>query len=79
MKYRPEQEIRIDNRNLYVIDCANYNGKDYIYAQEIDTEEDDLTMNYFVYEVGEHDSLVEDQTILNPLLGIFSEKIREKI
>ncbi len=79
MKYNPEQEITIDNRKLYVITCANYEGKEYIYAQEIDEEEDDLKMNYFIYEVGEKDILVEDSELLTNLFKVFEEKLKEEM
>ena len=79
MKYSPEQEITIDNHDLYIISCINYLGKDYIYAQEFDEKHDDLTMNYFVYEVGENDIQVNDKSLLDELLVKFYEEIKKEM
>ncbi len=79
MKYNKEQEITIDNRKLYVLSSIIYGGKNYIYAQEIDEEEDDLKMSYFIYEAGINDTMVTDEILINELLKKFSEDIKERL
>ena len=79
MKYNKEQEITIDDRKLYVLSSIIYGGKNYIYAQEIDEEEDDLKMSYFIYEAGINDTMVTDEILINELLKKFSEDIKERL
>ena len=79
MKYNKEQEITIDNRKLYVLSSIIYGGKNYIYEQEIDEEEDDLKMSYFIYEAGINDTMVTDEILINELLKKFSEDIKERL
>ena len=79
MKYNKEQEITIDNRKLYVLSSIIYGGKNYIYAQEIDEEEDDLKMSYFIYEAGINDTMVTDEILINELLKKFSEDIKDRL
>ena len=79
MKYSPEDEVVIDNRNLLILASVNYAGKEYIYAQEIDEENDDLLLNYFVYEAGEPDKLVTDESLRNVLLEMFIKELKKEM
>ena len=79
MKYSPEDEVVIDNRSLYVLADINYAGKEYFYAQEIDEEDDDLSLNYFVYEAGDVDTLVDDLELRNKLLELFVEELKKEM
>ena len=79
MKYSPRDEARIDNRNLLILADVNYAGKEYFYAQEYDEEEEDLTLNYFVYEAGEPDKLVTDEGLRNTLLEMFINELKKEM
>ena len=46
MRFEREQEIKIDNKVVYIIDVLELNESQYLYVQEVDEDEDDLIDKY---------------------------------
>ncbi|MBO5096045.1 MAG: hypothetical protein J6B98_04145, partial [Bacilli bacterium] len=48
MTFVREQEIKIENKDVYIIEVLTYENDQYIYVQEI--ENDELVDKYMVYK-----------------------------
>ena len=77
MKYEKGKEIEIDGKELYIIDIVNIEDKEYIYAQEV--LDDDLTDNYFVYEINDNPRLLEDKDRLALVLKQAVENLKNEM
>lgn len=77
MDYEIEKEVVINEKNLYIIDKINVDGKDYIYTQTV--LDDDLAEEYYVYELNDSPTLLTDADKLEKVLKLFVDDINNKI
>ena len=75
-----EQEIKIENKDVYIIEVLTYEDDQYIYVQEI--ENDELVDKYMVYKYDQERNAmihIKDEKKLEELLKMFVEKIQADI
>lgn len=77
MTFVREQEIKIENKDMYIIEVLTYEDDQYIYVQEI--ENDELVDKYMVYKYDQERNAmihIKDEKKLEELLKMFVEKIQ---
>ena len=77
MTFVREQEIKIENKDVYIIEVLTYEDDQYIYVQEI--ENDELVDKYMVYKYDQERNAmihIKDEKKLEELLKMFVEKIQ---
>lgn len=77
MTFVREQEIKIENKDVYIIEVLTYENDQYIYVQEI--ENDELVDKYMVYKYDQERNAmihIKDEKKLEELLKMFVEKIQ---
>ncbi|MBO5095461.1 MAG: hypothetical protein J6B98_01110 [Bacilli bacterium] len=80
MTFVREQEIKIENKDVYIIEVLTYEDDQYIYVQEI--ENDELVDKYMVYKYDQERNAmihIKDEKKLEELLKMFVEKIQADI
>ena len=80
MTFVREQEIKIANKDVYIIEVLTYEDDQYIYVQEI--ENDELVDKYMVYKYDQERNAmihIKDEKKLEELLKMFVEKIQADI
>ena len=80
MTFVREQEIKIENKDVYIIEVLTYENDQYIYVQEI--ENDELVDKYMVYKYDQERNAmihIKDEKKLEELLKMFVEKIQADI
>ena len=69
MTFVREQEIKIENKDVYIIEVLTYENDQYIYVQEI--ENDELVDKYMVYKYDQERNAmihIKDEKKLEELL-----------
>lgn len=82
MRFEREQEIKIDNKVVYIIDVLELNESQYLYVQEVDEDEDDLMDKYYVYKYVQSQNAmvhIKDEKELEKLLKLFADHINESL
>ena len=80
MTFVREQEIKIEGKDVYIIDVITYENEQYLYVQEI--QDDELVGDYLVYK---YDSLrnamvhIKDEKELEKLIKLFVESINKTL
>lgn len=80
MTFAREQEIKIGEKDFYIIDVLKHEGDTYLYVQEI--ENDELIDRYYVYKYDDTKGgmvHVKENEKLGKLLKMFAENIRKDI
>ncbi len=80
MTFKREQEIRIEEKNYYIIDVIELEIQEYIYVQEI--QNDELVENYKIYKYNKELNMMEqvkDDAQAEKLLKLFIENINKDL
>lgn len=80
MTFKREQEIRIEEKNYYIIDVIELESQEYIYVQEI--QNDELVENYKIYKYNKELNMMEqvkDDAQAEKLLKLFIENIKKDL
>lgn len=80
MTFKREEEIRIQDKDVYVVDVILYENEEYLYVQEI--EDDELVDKYKVYKYDkERQAMVhiKDAKKLEELLKLFVTSINASL
>lgn len=80
MTFKREQEIRIEEKNYYIIDVIELESQEYIYVQEI--QNDELVENYKIYKYNKELNMMEqvkDDAQAEKLLKLFIENINKDL
>lgn len=81
MEFQREQELKIGEKDYYVVDVLKIDGNTYLYTQEI--RDDELVENAYV--VFKYDSekngmsIIKNEEKLNDLLNKFAENIMKDL
>lgn len=80
MKFEREQEIKIDDKIVYLIDVILVDNEQYLYVQEI--EDDELVEKYYVYKyVADKNAMIhiKEPQKLEKLLKLFADNINASL
>ena len=71
--------MTVEDKKYIILETITYKNEKYAFANEVKGEED-LTEDYYIFKIlGNEIKLTTNEELLNTLLPIFQEKLKETI